>query len=218
MFILITFGLYVQSRFASGIGSVSYHNDLLPIVYHGKHTIVIDQGIMGKRASAVSWVNYTLIPELIKQTGRFSIDHMIVLQPSIRTFEALVALSAKVHINAMYIPIWTGSIPRGMWRHFFILTERIKQQGGKVIRIGKYASTITLSSDFVVSIKPLGAQLKYGEAIFPALSVQGQIDEQSFAFCPAKYRNKRVTFSEHKGVSDGKESVISSSTRGLSSS
>lgn len=187
LFMVICLTLYLQSRVASGVMRVAYNNDELPILHYAQKTVVIDTGIMGKRASAVSWVNYTLIPELIKRTGRLAIDHLIVMQPSIRTFEALVALSEKVQIHNLYLPLWTGTMPRGIWRHYFKLCERVKNDGGALIRIGKYTKKINLSSGFVVNIHPLDAQLKYSEASFSALFVDGSIDKKDFAFYSAKY-------------------------------
>lgn len=218
LFGVISVVLYMQSRVACGVTRVAYNNDELPILHYAQKTVVIDTGIMGKRASAVSWVNYTLIPELIQKTGRLTIDHLIVMQPSIRTFEALVALSTKVQINTIYLPVWTGTMPRGIWRHYFTLCERIKNAGGLVIRIGKYPKKINLLPGFVVNIHPLDAQLKYSEASFPALLVDGNIDKDTFAFYSAKYRGKKVIHSKIRGDENEKKSIVSSGTRGLSSS
>lgn len=216
LFGAISLALYVQSRMLSGVVAVAYNNDEIPILHHAQKTVVIDPGILGKRASAVSWVNYTLVPELIKQTGRLVIDHLIIMQPSIRTFEALVALSTKVQIKHIYLPVWTGTMPRGIWRNFFTLCERIKNEGGSVIRIGGYKKIITITADFVVHIQPLDRQLKYNEARFPAWLVHGQIDKQPFDFYAAKYKGKKVTNIQAPGESNEEESTIGSGTRGLS--
>jgi len=208
--------LYVQSRLLSGVTHVAYNNDEIVILNHAHKTVVIDTGIIGKRASAVSWVNYTLVPELIKKTGRLIIDHLIVMQPSIRTFEALASLSVKVQIKNIYLPVWSVSMPRGVWRPFFTLCERIKSDGGSVIRITEYTRTISPSHGFVVYIHPLKAQLKYSEARFPAWSVYGHIDKQSFAFYAAKYKGEKVIHSEAQGESNEEKSIISSGARGLS--
>lgn len=234
LFGVISITLYLQSRMASGVNSVAFNNDEVPILHYAQKTVVIDSGVIGKRASAVSWVNYTLVPELIKKTGRLIIDHLIVMQPSIRTFEALAALSVKVQIKNIYLPVWSGAMPRGIWRHYFSLCERIKSEGGSVIRITEYTRTITLSDEFIVYIQPLDTQLKYNEASFRAWSVHGQIDKQPFAFYAAKYllsrrcvadkqdqkNNNHVVVTSkrkhrRKGVSNEEESVVGSGTRRL---
>ncbi len=215
LFSVISITLYVQSRVASGVACVTYNTEELPILHYAQKTVVVDPGIIGKRASAVSWVNYTLVPELIKKTGRLIIDHLIIMQPSIRTFEALVALSAKVQIKNIYLPFWKGTMPRGIWRHYFALCECIKKEGGSIIRISEYAKKINPSPDFVVYIHPLKTQLKYSEASFPAWSVYGQIDTDTFAFYAAKYKGEKVIHIKAQGEKDEEESIISSGARGL---
>ena len=137
------------------------------------------------------------------------------MQPSIRTFEALAALSTKVQIKKIYLPIWYSSMPRGIWRHYFTLCNRIKDAGGLVVRIGEHARTINISSEFIVYIRPLDTHLKYNEATFRAWTVYGQIDKQSFAFYAAKYKGKEVIHSELQGVRNEEKSLISSGARGL---
>ena len=83
LFGILSVALYLQSRTASGVNGVAFNNDEVPILHYAQKTVVIDSGVIGKRASAVSWVNYTLVPELIKKTGPLVIDHLIVMQPSI---------------------------------------------------------------------------------------------------------------------------------------
>ena len=49
--------------------SLPYNNGTVTIIRSHKQTIVIDPGVIGKRLSASSWCEYTLIPEIIKKTG-----------------------------------------------------------------------------------------------------------------------------------------------------
>jgi hypothetical protein len=210
--------LYMQSRARSSIIPLAYNDGEITILHHAHHTVIIDPGVLGKRASAVSWVNHTLVPELIKKTGHLSISHYIVMQPSIRTFEALHALSLKVPIKNLYIPLWTGTMPRGIWRHFFGLRDQIKKEGGSLIRISTYPRKIHLTSDFVVYIHPLEAQLKYNEADFPALSVYGQMNKESFAVYAGKYKGEKVIHTIIKEEDHENESVVSSGSRGVSTS
>jgi hypothetical protein len=145
----------------------------------------------------------------------------------------LAALSVKVHIKNIYLPLWSGAMPRGIWRHYFSLCERIKNEGGSVIRVGEYARTINISHEFIVYIQPLDTQLKYNEAQFRAWSVSGQIDTQSFAFYAAKYplsrrcddgqaKSKKLITSKprrrRKGESDEEKSIVGSGARRLSTS
>lgn len=151
-------------------------------------TAVIDQGFVGKKISAPSWVEYTLIPEIIKKTGSNTIDHLIVLQPGIMTFRALEKLSGTMNIGTLYLPAWKGTLNKNGWRSFFFMKRALEKQGTHIVRIGNQKKRIPLTQNDNIVIESTGQNLSYQEATYPALLATGQIDNKTFTLYSAKWK------------------------------
>jgi len=158
----------------------------ITVINQNNQTIVIDPGYIGRNSSAPSWVSYTLIPEIIKRTGKLTIDHLIVLQPNNLVFQALVPLCSKMTVNNLYIPWWTGKIPLSAWRSFAQLRETLPSTNTTLVRIYEKPLIITTPS-LSVTIEPLEKQLTYHDATYPTLCVLGQIDKKPFRIYAAKH-------------------------------
>ena len=91
------------------VEQIPCHNGSLTIIAHNNSLTIVDPGFLGQRISAPTWVEYTLIPLLLKKYGHTTIAHLIILQPTIITFEALDALSNHAIIETLYIPSWQGT-------------------------------------------------------------------------------------------------------------
>lgn len=83
----------------------------ITLVSSNNQLIVIDPGVIGRRLSAPSWCEYTLMPYLVKKYGTTIIDHLIILQPNKIIFDALLALQEKIIIKNIYITMWEGKLP-----------------------------------------------------------------------------------------------------------
>lgn len=165
-------------------------------------TTLIDPGAIGRRISAPSWIEYTLAPTIIKTTGSNRIDHMVVLQPGIVTFNALEKLCATVKVGTIYLIVWEGSLSKNGWRSFFFMKRAAEKSGTKIVRIGKGKHKIELSANNNFSIEPLEKKLSYQNATYPALMVSGQIDNEPFTIYSAKYETmvQKRTNVENYGV------------------
>ena len=127
------------------------------IMQSGGHAVLIDPGCMGRRSSAPSWVNYTLIPFLTKQ----GITHLDVIcsKPSITTFRALIALIDSYHIGNLYLPAATTMQKNTGWSSWQKLLDSAKKYNTniekirrpKILKIGSHS--ITLDSENKVTKK-----------------------------------------------------------------
>ncbi|MCK5632802.1 hypothetical protein KAH94_03570 [bacterium] len=172
------------------IESISCNGGDVSIIKSNKTTIIIDPGVIGKRISAPSWVEYTLAPQIIKSTGTTIIDHVIALQPSIMTFKALEKLCSILSIKKIYLPYWNGTLKKNGWRSFFFLKRAAEKKGTTIHSIGTYKKKIKLSLDNFITITPLKESLSYQDATYPVLQTFAYIDKQSFTFYSAKYKNE----------------------------
>jgi len=100
-------------------------------------SILIDPGYMGQRISAPSWTEYTLVPTCIQKTGKAFIDHVVILQPTIFTFNALEILCKKSFLKTVYIPLWSGENERKWCKPFTTFKEAAATHGCTIVRFGK---------------------------------------------------------------------------------
>jgi beta-lactamase superfamily II metal-dependent hydrolase len=119
-----------------------------------KQLIVIDPGVIGRRLSASSWCEYTLMPALTKQCGCNTIDHLIILQPNRIIFEALLTLLEKISIKNIYIPLWQGHMPSFWARSFMKLKQACQKNNCALIRMANQPISID-----AITIKALDEQI-----------------------------------------------------------
>lgn len=158
------------------------------VIRHADTTTIIDPGYIAQRPSAQSWLQYTLLTWLIQMTGSLTIDHLILLQPGSRIFEAMTTLCPKAHIKHMYVPWWQGTMSRGALRHFCQMKELLERQGVKLVRCGGSKIKIVLSSAAQVCLVPLGA-ISQPEYSYCDVGVECSIDKEVVAFYAAKHVN-----------------------------
>lgn len=191
LLVVIYIALHMHGTGEATILEIPCHNANVTVIINNRQTILIDSGVIGQRASANSWISFTLVPYLTQTTGHLQIDHIIALQPGARTFEALTLLSRKMHIKRVYLPYWDGTLSRSAWRAFFALREQLKETDCILIRMAKRDYRIKLSQNNSLQIEPLEQQLKYQDATYPAFHVHGQIDNESFDIYAAKHKKSR---------------------------
>jgi len=152
----------------------------LTLLHDKKKLIVIDPGVIGQRISAASWIEYTFAPQLIQTSGKTTIDSLILLQPSAMLFQAIEMLVTKIKVKEIYLIYWQGSLEKREWSRFFGMKNALEAQGVKVHRITNKKITLALSDKSHVVIEPLPEMITYKEIKFPAVVVQGNIDDTPF--------------------------------------
>ncbi len=153
---------------------------------HNK-TIVVDPGVIGQRLSAPSWVQYTLIPEIIKQTGATTIDHLIILKPGVIILEALASLCSATQVTTIYYPYWSGDMSAGEKRNWAVLYTTLKENETQLKRIGNKK----LYVDNMITIESLQQTLKTSNKKFNAIKVDANINQQSVTIETACNKSKK---------------------------
>jgi hypothetical protein len=174
-FLLITYYgiLFVHYTPSTVITSFACQSRSAHLIMHKGIITIIDPGAVGQRPSGVSWCEYTLIPEVMKKTGRTTIDHWIVLRPGKITFDALINACCKVRIKNIYIPWWQEHIPYPAFRSFQELKRALHKQGCTVHRL--FNKTVCIG-DTGLSVIAGSAVRRYHDAQFPRFEVRGTID------------------------------------------
>jgi len=172
------------------VQKIDCKEEKVTLAHSNGQTILIDPGVIGKKPSGSSWVQYTLAPEVTSSTGKNTIEYVILLQPGIRTFQAIETLCSTMHLDTIFLVYWNGTLQKNGWRAFFHLKRAAKKHGINLVRIGKQKLTVPLGKKNKLLIQPTGQTLQYHDATYPALQVSGQIDNEEFTLYAASYKEK----------------------------
>ncbi len=122
----------------------------MELIREDNQTLLIDQGALCERANPASWVQYHLVPDLIRATGSMHVDHLVITRPTIRALEAAAALMQHANVQKLYYPTIEGEMigsHRGAFRRFYAIgkengvellrvhTEQVIQLGNQTIKI-----------------------------------------------------------------------------------
>jgi hypothetical protein len=155
------------------ITSFPCHIRSVHLIMHKGALTIIDPGALGQRPSGISWCEYTLIPAIIKITGRTTVDHWIMLRPGKIAFEAVTNAAYKVRIKNIYIPWWQNHIPVGAFRSYQTLKRALQKQGCTIHRLFNKELSIGNTG---LAARADSAVRRYHEALFPRFEVRGVID------------------------------------------
>jgi hypothetical protein len=143
------------------------------LIYANNQILLIDPGVLGARLSSSSWVEFTLAPDIIQKTGRTTIDHLIILQPSQLTFDALCTLAHACQLKKVYLPLWRGQMTRNQKRSYARLMQTVRDNHIEIIRI-KSATTIGLGPD-TLTLAPQPQNIKSKMMKYPVWQIAGSI-------------------------------------------
>jgi hypothetical protein len=142
---------------------------------------MIDPGYISSRPNYESFISYTLMPEIIKQTGSMHIDHLVICKFNKRILDAVQFLATKMYIKNLYIPAWQGRIPPFAWRSYATLKKTIVANNGTIKSIS-YKKQLTHDPICRLFIEPSPAKpVSYYDATYKTLCINGTIDAQTFS-------------------------------------
>ncbi len=174
-FILLT--VYLPKR--QGHWHVPCGKYNVDIVRAHKTTYVIDKGYIARVGSPRSWVEYTLIPSLIKNVGTSNIDAYICLEPSTRAFKALRTCCERTHIHTAYISAWSGKAHKSMLHAYYTMKNSLEEQGTTMVRIPDH------HEKFIV---PLNTIIRSGRITYPAICIRIFTGKETIEISPAHYK------------------------------
>lgn len=170
----VLFGAYLKYTCNTlPFATIPCNHGHISILHANNQTTLIDPGVLGARLSATSWVEFTLIPEIIKMTGQTTIAHLIVLQPSQLTFDAIRTLCNTCIVKNIYMPLWLGAMTRGQKRSYAQYMAAVKKNDTKLIRL-KYDTTIELGME-KLTIRPLPKTIKSKGMVYHAWHITGMV-------------------------------------------
>lgn len=154
--------------------------------------VIIDPGCLGRYASAPDFVEYNLIPILTQRYGTHTIDHLILLQPGQRLFEAINKLLEKATIKHIYLPLWKGDAHGKMLYQYMRMKQAAHEQKCIVHRLKETDAVILKTLGCSLDIAILGKVLSAASITYPAFAVIGSIDKKPFTIYPAKYTRQTL--------------------------
>ena len=125
----------VHSELACSKGIVS-------VIKDNSEVIVYEQNGFGRTATLESWLEYTLMPEVIKKTGKTSIDHFAVSSVNVRTLRAIKKFTSTVPVRTLYIPGWQKIIPSRLYAAYQELKWVCKKNNTKLVYVHNRDRTI----------------------------------------------------------------------------
>jgi len=172
------------------VTSIPCNKGYVTFLYNHGKTALIDPGHMGSRVSAVSWVSFTLIPQIIKSCGSTHIDHLIIMQPGKITFDAIQALLQSLDVKNLYLINFYGPLKRNTAKSLYALKELAKKRNTRITRIGNKKASIWFgqTSDTKISITPQHKRLTYNKTKYPGLCTTCTIDNQTIKIYSAKMK------------------------------
>lgn len=163
----------------NNIATIACNKGEITLINHAG-LIMIDPGFIASRPSYESFISYTLLPEIIQNTGSMQIDHLIIFKFNKRILDALQFLATKITIKNLYIPSWKGRIPPFAWRSYAQLKKTILANNGKINSLS-YKKKLYLDDMNTLFIEPLPAkEVKYYDATYQPLCIQGTLNNQPF--------------------------------------
>lgn len=161
--------------------SLTYHmpcnRGSVAIIRSHNITIVIDPGYIGSRLSASSWISYTFMPELIAKTGSLIIDHLILLKPSIVTFEAIDTLLQNAQIHHLYMPYMQGELEGSLKRSFGRLYAHSKQNNIPITCLFDKKCELLINDSTTFLLNPNGTKT-YKTICYPHFVIEGKANDK----------------------------------------
>lgn len=101
----------------------------ITVATKNRKVTLYDNGAFSKKLSSRSWVQFTLLPELIKKAGITTIEKVVVENPNSLTFEALSVLCEHANVKTIELPYWDKELSKNGWRQFFTFKCILEKEG-----------------------------------------------------------------------------------------
>ncbi|HEX2978476.1 MAG TPA: hypothetical protein VHO47_05135 [Candidatus Babeliales bacterium] len=187
--IFFTALLKYNTQTKPSIEKIACNENELTIMRANAKTVIIDPGALGKRASSISWVEYTLVSHLISSYGTSTIDHLIILQPNSCTLSAVARLAQCCTIKNIYLPYWHGDAPKNFMRSYGMLRAAVNEHETTIERLGKKPTQLRIGSNACASLVPTKSSIAYETISYPAYQVELSILNQKIRINSLKLRS-----------------------------
>lgn len=141
-------------------------NGSVIIIKTDQKTILIDCGYL-KRVKD-DWIEYTLMPALIKNFGAVHLDQLIEMYISTNTFNALHTLLKHVSVNELYMIYWHGQSHESLLRAYGRLKWMVNNKQTAIHRITQ-PTIFSLDEKTLIIATPLKESIRYRDCTFCVL-------------------------------------------------
>lgn len=167
------------------IKRITYVNQKSLTIIHTQHkTIVIDRGIFNTIQSLESWLEYTLVPHLIQNTGKSTIDFLITLHPNGFTPKTLLTFMEKCSINYLIMPYCSATKPSLKYGLSQLKRTLYKKQINHIL-IKNQSITLPITSTCVLTVQPQQIITTPAQS-FNVLSTHLFLHEETYSFYSQK--------------------------------
>lgn len=190
--LIMILGSLVYQRLHNTIVAIPCFDQTISAIITHNQCILVDPGYIGRRISAPSWAEYKLLPALTKETGRTTIDHLIVMQPTSTTFAALTVLAQKKAVKCIYVPYWQSAEDSTLPSAFTACKAICEQQNIAIVRFGQQ-TTIPIILDSSVMLRTDTQWIRRGNGTrFVAAQIVGMIDNKPFSFYASQCKKQKT--------------------------
>jgi hypothetical protein len=188
---------YYAQHTVPQIASFPCNRGAVTIIYHDRAITVIDPGYIGQRLSAPSWVQYTLMPHLIRTYGTCAITHIITLRNNTMTLEALERLCTTAGgLTTIYMPPMPTDMTPATTRTYKHLRTTAYHKKVALRFLHDDAFPISISNTKNMTLHPV-ATTETGNATHEIPGVCLQIDNENITIYAARYAKKNKPSSDN---------------------
>jgi hypothetical protein len=135
LLLCVTTSYLVYSRPRLNLFHVACGKHQVMVMTKQNKVVIKDNGAFSKKLSPDSWVQFTLLPELTKRTGKTTVCQVVVTNPNTLTFQALTSLCKHAQVKSIELPYWDKEQTKAGWHAFFELKRTIEQEKVQIKRI-----------------------------------------------------------------------------------
>jgi hypothetical protein len=186
--------LRLSTQHSSLIHSIACNSGSLTLLMQHNQLIMIDPGYISKR-QANSWVMYTLVPEIIRTTGRTTIDHLVILSSNPSALQAIIKLCEKMRIHTLYIPAY------GMQESKELLHELSRKVTQLIIFDTHSQELLQYNDEYKATIEPVGIMKRSSPSKKLRYVFKTTIDNRPYTIYSARYTKSNKDISNSIAIS-----------------
>ena len=126
----------------SGTSSLAKGKSELCLTSDYGRTLLYDNDYLRRIQSSESWVEYTLIPLLIKKTGTIVIDIVWIDVFSPKSIPVLINMMEYAQVRIIKVPYFVETLTTEQWKEFYRMYEKAKKLGTIIERSSLSVSSI----------------------------------------------------------------------------
>jgi len=167
------------------VQAIPCNNGSLTLICNQSKTMLIDPGYLGSRTASASYVQYTLVPSIIKSAGTLTIDALIILKLTMTTLQAIAAMSQRMTIHTIYVPALKGQLSATESDQWQTFKNSMDASGIMIVPIENPFSILLGNKKFTVT--PTAKKIRYHTVFYNAIAVQSLIDGHEYKWCTPPY-------------------------------